>query len=349
MSARASYFKIGVFVISGATIAVVAVTILGAGVLLQKKTPMETYFEDSVQGLEVGSPVKFRGVGIGNVELITLVDREYPTGFRYVLVRVGLSQDALQSRSQQWAKSDLGKEIEKGLRVRLAFQGLTGAAYLEADYLDPQRNPPLIIDWIPRYSYIPSAPSTIARLSESLDGIMRNLEQIDVEKITDAVETSLNAFTKTAQGLDLQETNEQVQQLLTELSGVAQLLKEGEIESILSDTSATMATARRIVEGSEPSLTEFPSALLEASKNIKELTKRLDAVSRDLPEALAKFRRVLHDVDHLLSNQQEDIELTIRNIRAASENFKELSENAKKYPSQVLFGEPPRRVHPGRE
>jgi phospholipid/cholesterol/gamma-HCH transport system substrate-binding protein/paraquat-inducible protein B len=310
---------------------------------------METYFEDSVQGLEVGSPVKFRGVGIGNVELITLVDREYPTSFRYVLVRVGLSQDALQSRSQQWAKSDLGKEIEKGLRVRLAFQGLTGTAYLEADYLDPQRNPPLIIDWIPRYSYIPSAPSTIARLSESLDGIMRNLEQIDVEKITDAVETSLNAFTKTAQGLDLQETNEQVQQLLAELSGVAQLFKEGEIESILSDTSATMATARRIVEGSEPSLTEFPSALLEASKNIKELTKRLDAVSRDLPEALAKFRRVLNDVDHLLSNQQEDIELTIRNIRAASENFKELSENAKKYPSQVLFGAPPRRVNPGRE
>lgn len=347
MSGKASYFKLGVFVISAAVIAVAAVTILGAGVLLQKKTPMETYFEDSVQGLEVGSPVKFRGVGIGNVERITLVDREYPTSLRYVLVRVGLSQEAWQSRSQHWAQSDLTKEIEKGLRVRLAFQGLTGTAYLEADYLDPKRNPPLIIDWIPRYSYIPSAPSTIARLSEALNRIMTKLEQIDVERITGTVERSLMTFNEAAQGLDLKKTNEQVQQLLVEMRGVAQLLNDGDIEAILSDTSATMATARRIVEGSEPSLAEFPSALLEASRNIKALTQRLDVVSQDLPQAFARFRRVMDEMEHLFSSQQQDIELTIRNIRAASENFKELSENAKKYPSHVLFGEPPKPLHPG--
>jgi phospholipid/cholesterol/gamma-HCH transport system substrate-binding protein/paraquat-inducible protein B len=353
MSARTSYFKIGTFVISAAAIAVFAVTILGAGALLQKKTPMETYFEDSVQGLEVGSPVKFRGVGIGNVELITLVDREYPTGFRYVLVRVGLSQDAWQTRSQQSAKSDLTKEIEKGLRVRLAFQGITGTAYLEADYLDPERNPPLKIDWIPRYFYIPSAPSTIARLSESLDRIMRKLEQIDVEKITDAVETSLNTFTKTAKGLDLKETNEQVQQLLAELretsQRVGQLLNEEKIESILSDTSATMATARRIMTESEQPLTQVPNILLEASTRIDNLARKLDGVSQDVPGVIAKLRMVLGEVDRLLSGQGKDIEMTVRNIRIVSENLKELTENARKYPSQLLFGKPPPRLEPGKE
>jgi hypothetical protein len=34
---------------------------------------------------------------------------------------------------------------------------LTGTAYLEADYLDPVRNPFLEIDWQLRFLYVPSA------------------------------------------------------------------------------------------------------------------------------------------------------------------------------------------------
>jgi phospholipid/cholesterol/gamma-HCH transport system substrate-binding protein len=350
MGAKTRYFKIGLFVISAATLAVATVTILGAGALLRKKTPMETYFKGSVQGLDVGSPVKFRGVDIGNVELITLVDKKYPTSFQYVLVRAGLSQNLWQSRSKQSAKSDLAKEIEKGLRVRLAFQGLTGTAYLEADYLDPKRNRPLKIDWTPRYLYIPSAPSTIARLSESLDRIMRKLEQIDVAKLTYAIETSLDTFTKTAQGLDLQEINKQVQQVLVDLRQtsrrVARLLNEKKIQSILADTSATMAAARRIMTGSEEPLSQVPNALLEAAARIDDLTKKLGAASQDVPGVVAKLRMVLSEVDQLLSGQGQDIEITIHNIRIASENLKELTENARKYPSQLLFGEPPPRLEP---
>ncbi len=51
-------------------------------------------------------------------------------------------------------------EIEKGLRMRLAPQGITGTSYLEIDYVDPP--PPVLpIDWVPENIYIPSAPSTV--------------------------------------------------------------------------------------------------------------------------------------------------------------------------------------------
>ncbi|MDY6838460.1 MAG: MlaD family protein [Thermodesulfobacteriota bacterium] len=348
MSGRANYFKIGLFVIVATTLAVVSVIILGAGALFQKKTLMESYFEESVQGLEVGSPVKFRGVGIGNVELITLVDREYATALQHVLVRVGLSSDVWKAKPKQ--VGDLTEEIERGLRVRLAFQGLTGTAYLEADYLDPERNPPLKIDWTPRYCYIPSAPSTITRLSESLDRIMRRLEQVKIDRITEVVETSLKAFTQATEDVDLKETNAQAQELLIDLREtnrlIAESLKGGRLESILSDTSATMGAARRIVEGSEPSLAEFPAALLEASRNVEAFTKRLDAMSQGLPDAFSRLKEILHEIDDLLSSQQQDIAITVRNIKAASENLRELTENATRYPAQVLFGEPPSPVDP---
>src|SRR3972149_246046 len=62
---RFSYFKIGLFVISATIIAVIGVVVLGVGALLQKKTILETYIDESVQGLDVGSAVKVPGVSGG--------------------------------------------------------------------------------------------------------------------------------------------------------------------------------------------------------------------------------------------------------------------------------------------
>ena len=85
-----SYFKIGLFVISATIIGVLGVVVLGVGTIFQKRTWVETYIDESVQGLDVGSPVKFRGVPVGKVEQITLTSVEYSTRRRYVVVRIGL-------------------------------------------------------------------------------------------------------------------------------------------------------------------------------------------------------------------------------------------------------------------
>ena len=153
---KASYFKIGLFIIVGTIIGAIGVVALGVGTIFQKKVLVETYIDESVQGLDVGSSVKFRGVPVGKVETISLTSVEYPTKRRYVLVRIGLTTTIFQA-----PLSDAGSPVSqsrstKDLRVRLASQGVTGAAYIEADYLDPARNPPLEIDWQPRYPYVPS-------------------------------------------------------------------------------------------------------------------------------------------------------------------------------------------------
>src|SRR5438477_10217476 len=101
MSAQAHYFKIGLFMLSGITLVVLAVIILGAGALFKKKFMMETYFDESVQGLSVGAPLKYRGVTIGRVEHIGFVRNEYKTELsdddrysygHYIDVRVYVSE-----------------------------------------------------------------------------------------------------------------------------------------------------------------------------------------------------------------------------------------------------------------
>src|SRR4030095_15115887 len=195
-----SYFKIGIFVISAVVIGIIGVVVLGVGTIFQKKIIVETYIDESVQGLDVGSPAKFRGVPIGKGETISLTSAEYPTKRRYVLVRIGLTTNVFQAPLADAGSPRFMTEVEKGLRVRLASQGLTGAAYIEADYQDPARNPPLEIDWQPRYPYVPSTLSRITQLSASLDKILQSVETIDIGRLVGGLEQSLVTITKVAEG-----------------------------------------------------------------------------------------------------------------------------------------------------
>ena len=67
MSKPANKTMIGLFVLGAITLIVVAIGVLGSGKLFKETTPYVMVFEGSVKGLNVGSPVVFRGVKIGSV------------------------------------------------------------------------------------------------------------------------------------------------------------------------------------------------------------------------------------------------------------------------------------------
>ena len=60
---------------------------------------------------------------------------------------------------------------------------------------------------------------------------------------------------------------------------------------------------------------------------------------------MARLDKSLRRVDVLLSNKSQDVEEIVENLRVVSENLRELTKNAKRYPSYVLFGEPPAHVN----
>ena len=342
---KLSYFKIGLFVISATVIGVIGVVVLGVGSILQKKTLVETYIDESVQGLDIGSPVKLRGVSVGKVELITLTNVEYPTRRSYVLVRVGISSNMFQFPLADPTSPSFIIEVERGLRVRLAAQGLTGTAYLEVDYLDPTLNPPLEIDWQPSYPYVPSARSRITQLSESVERILRNFEQLNVPQLTASVDKSLAALTKLAESANLEKIGAQANALLSEVRDTNRQLKDvissSELKSTVADVAAAAGSARQIIERAEKPVNQMLADLSRASENLDRLTKRLDSVSADLPETSTQFRQTIQRLNRLIVNQQQDFEKTVENLRAFSENMKEITDNSKKYPSQLLFGAPP--------
>src|SRR6185503_14804914 len=156
MSLKANYFKLGLFVIGAVIAGVIVIIVIGSGRWLQPRLSIETYFNESVQGLDIGSKLKYRGVVIGEVTRIGFTyvkyqqDRPMQQRARYVLVEAQIQPKLLGGRAvgagdlSDQKTADL--EIERGLRMRLAPQGITGTSYLEIDYVEP---PPqvLAIDW----------------------------------------------------------------------------------------------------------------------------------------------------------------------------------------------------------
>ena len=339
-----SYFKIGLFVISATVIGVIGVVVLGVGTLLQKKVIIETYIDESVQGLDVGSPVKFRGVLVGKVEQITLTSAEYSTRRRYVLVRAGLTSTMFQDALPDASGPGFAAEISKGLRVRLAAQGLTGTAYLEVDYLDPARHPPLAIDWEPIYPYVPSGQSRITQLAEAVERILSNIEEINLQKLSQGIEKSLSTLMKVAEGANLEKIGRETYILLTEMRETNRQVKDlvgSDLKNAVQDTAAAAGTARQILERVDKPLTQLVAELPKTSEGINRLVQHLDLVAADLPETGVQLRQTLVRLNRLLAGQQRDIEKTVQNLRAVSENIKEITDNSRKYPSQVLFGAPP--------
>jgi paraquat-inducible protein B len=216
MNKTTNYFKIGVFTLASVVLVIIFCILLGMAHLFQRSLLAETYFDESVQGLTIGSPVKYRGVSIGKVTAINLVNDVYSDQLssknddsqRYIYVQFSLTQQLDRSSTNPSdVKHTVDNYIAKGLRASLATQDLVGNAFLSLNFVDdPQKSTMLPITWKPQYIYIPSTPSTLSQLTDNINNIITNFNKINVEKV-------VNDFDNLTLSLDKSIENAQLDQL----------------------------------------------------------------------------------------------------------------------------------------
>ena len=123
-----SEFKVGAFVITSVALILGGVVILGSGAIFKETETIETSTMESVNGLQIGSPVKFRGVPIGEVTVISFADRFYPenplgeTQFDYgspVVIRMKVRIDVFGPEQSELFTKDLERGVIQGLRAAL--------------------------------------------------------------------------------------------------------------------------------------------------------------------------------------------------------------------------------------
>jgi paraquat-inducible protein B len=323
VSARTNYFRLGLFILGAITLALVFVVTLGVGSLFQTRTYLETYFDTSVQGLDIGSAVKYRGVTVGRISEITFTHARYEqdqamsTRKRYVMV-VATVQPELLGLEHGIRKGALQAEIERGLRVRSTPWGITGTNYLELDYVDPAHNPPIPITWEPRNLYIPSAPGPVTQITNAAEDLARRLQSLDVESLVGNVTRLAQVATTTLERLPVDDLGKSTATLLTELRETNRraqvLLASPDLQALGRDAAGAARRLRTLAE------------------------------SEELQRSLAEIGQALHGLNRLTGGRDGDVAVTLDNLRRMSENLRDLSESLKDYPSQLIRAAPPPRV-----
>jgi paraquat-inducible protein B len=347
MSQQANYFRLGLFIIVSIAVFIGIVLALSAGQLFSQTVVLETYFNESVQGLDTGSAVKYRGVQLGRVTNITFTfgryEQDLPRSVRkpYVLVESDVDP-ALFGFAAESDPERLQQAIERGLRVRIAPVGITGTAYLEIDLIE-DAPPPLPIDWTPRHLYIPSAPSSYNQIVRGAQNFLVKLDRLDVETlIADAQKLLVTAnakldqaqFDKLAANADV--TLKDVRAAAVQLNRV---LASPEITQATKDLAATAARAREIL--ANPKLDRLPEDAAATVSSVREVLE-----SPQVKSSLANADRILRRLDELTAGSDADIAAALANLRRLSENLRDLSESLRRYPGAIL-GDAPRPVTQG--
>ncbi len=163
MARQARKTVIGGFVVGAVALAAVAILVFGSGKFFQKRLMLVMFFDGSITGLSIGSPVKFRGVRVGQVTKIAAVFDPKDVSITIpVYIEVDPKSLIVSGSEDAWSALSTNKFyeplLEKGLKARLDIESLiTGQLYINMDFYPDRATRLLGLD--PRYPEIPTIPS----------------------------------------------------------------------------------------------------------------------------------------------------------------------------------------------
>jgi paraquat-inducible protein B len=300
-----------------------------------------------VQGLDIGSKMKYRGVVIGEVTAIGFTYNVYQQQLpmtqraRLVMVEAQINPRLVGGRAGAGDLTDPANaklEVDRGLRVRLAPQGITGTNYLEVDYVDPPP-PVLSIEWTPTYIYIPSAPSTVTAFVNAASEIIDRLHNLDVEGTVANLNRLLLTANDRLSAIDTAGLSKHADVTLGKLDSTLDGLQakklSTEATALIAELRESNAELKKTL--ANPALQHLPQDASAALKSVQTLVG-----DPKLAASLGHLERSLTRIDRLTGGGEGDLATTIENLRRITDNLRDLTSDAKRYPSNLLFGQPPR-------
>ena len=313
MTSKSSYAMAGAFVLILGAAFVWGVLWISAGGPPQRVDYYLVYMTESVSGLNVDAPLKFRGVDVGKVTEISID----PTNAERIRL-------VLQVRQ--------GTPVTEDTVATLEYQGLTGIANINL-IGGRAGSPPIQATPGEEYPVIVSKPSLFARLDSTMSNLLENL-----------IETSANisALLNEENRDNMSRTIENVEVLTRGLAD-----QSDELESAVSNLAKTLENARS-ASAELPDLLEHFSQSAEA---ITRMADQIRDVGKDLETASAGIQRAIEaggdGMDYFSSTTLPDITATIAELRLASENLRRASEIVAEDPSVLLYGQAEPKRGPG--
>lgn len=213
MSKKANVFLIGTFVITGIVMFILSILVFSKTDFFSKKVAFCSTFNTPLDGLNVGSPVKFKGVSIGTVKKIGIVFDDI-TNEAVTLVEFDINPDLFKSYKDKKLHFDdynafYHEQIDRGLAAKLSMESiLTGKLYIGLDYF-PEKNRLMPISSLIANICIqmPTVPTELEELKNSINTIANRLAKIDIEGIMSKVSDLIDSTNKKVDSIDFEMVN----------------------------------------------------------------------------------------------------------------------------------------------
>lgn len=241
METESHYFRVGMYIIGLALgLALFTTWLLSSGI--DNSQDYRVYFNESVSGLNVGSPVKYRGVNVGTVTKIA-INKKDPSKIRTDI------------------EIDDSTPVKVGTVASLKLQGITGTVFIELSGGEPGAQD-LVDSTKDKIPVIPSEASSIQAIITQLPAIMDKLSHFAEQLDKLATDENIAAFNKTLRNLSVLSGN--LNHLTTDTRSVLNETRGNIIESTeqLSGAMNDVRRATRDVRKVTDRVEEDPSSLI---------------------------------------------------------------------------------------
>jgi len=303
MAKKKMYFNVGLFVTIGILIGVSAIVWVGASKYFQEGTIFVTYFDESVQGLQIDSSVKYRGVDIGRV------------------MKIGVAPD--NRLVEVVMKIEFKGNVVRDTVAKLRTAGITGIVFVELERRKPEdiKLSPKI-DFPTRYPVIQSLPSDIKQIFSAIDSIMENIKQIDFKGISNQLIDTTKAVEIFVGGDRMKRILSNIEYTVANLESatdkVNDILTEGIIEDVVAEAKDAIKEAKTVI-----------------------LRVKTEVNSLNVAETTGKANQLIENMNKKMNTAATEITVTSENLRRVSETLENLMERLSADPSELIFSIPP--------
>jgi paraquat-inducible protein B len=319
---------IGAFVIGAVALVVVAVLAFGSGTLLKPKDRAVLFFTgQSLSGLDVGAPVTFQGVRVGEVTDIK-IDYDVGAQHLYIPVYIQIQPDKFQFfNGQRNEAQNVQALVKRGLRAQLDVQSLvTGQVSVNFDF-HPD-TPIVLVGMDNSIPEVPTVPSEMQALKASITSVLEKINKLPLEKIADEVSEVLQSANGTLKDVDAQvkplgdsfkNTSDHADRLVLDI--------DAQVKPLADSFKATSDQADRLLSDADADL---PQLVASAQQMLKSANAAFNQADQTL--------RTAQNVISPDSPAYFEIVTTLREIKNAAASIRALADYIERNPNALLVG-----------
>lgn len=308
---------IGAFIVGAILLVFIALLFFSGGRLFADKLRVVMHFEGSVQGLQIGAPVKLKGVVLGEISDISL---NFQSDHQTVVtvVTADLVMKRINSMGANVGENFLNTAIESGLRAQLNYQSLlTGLLYVELDFYPDS---PLRL-----YGFQKAHPEIPTRAT-SFEEITKSIQELNLKGLVD----NLNNLTEQ---IGVLVSDGEIQQAVANFNRVA-----NSVEKTSTNLDREINKLSQKLDGT---LTEANALMKQLNAQTPEIAQSLQASLKELHKSLESFEQTTASMNHLLSEDSpvvHQLQTALQEISRSARAFRSMSETLDQQPESLLRG-----------